>query len=518
MLSKVTLANELGEDVVIHEDVANGRRVLVDAKGLVGVGPLRSSKRVLPQAHGSINETAFEEGRTVQLTGEVMVPGSIENALAEFRKVSQVFLESVDNGGALLKWTEGSAGLKLQMTVELDSECEPILHDAAAFVQYTASLFAEDPRAYAQELTTKLGAGITGVAPEEEWIADPAIRIAVDASHIYWVDGSSHFIGRAAIAGTSIEREWLSVGGPAYAVAVDATHIYWGAGGKVGRATIAGASIETTFIATNPATAVDIAVNGSNIYLALGTNRIARAAIGGGSYEASWMTLPSSVDSLAIDASHIYFSQRESGAIGRATLAGGTIEAGWIAGNAVSGLVVSASFVYWASEVGLAIGRATIAGGEVNSAFMAGLESGPTGLALNSEHIYFGGPGLARTANLAGSPNGSSVTVKQAGNRPTPLVFKITGPCVNPSIVRKSDGARLALAGTVASGNFVEVTAAPRTITLNGTANLLSFLQSSASDWDALVGPPSPREDTFSLTARSATAATLEVKYRSAYA
>jgi hypothetical protein len=98
VLSKLTLANSAGEDVVSHEDTAASRRVLQNVKGLVGVGPLRSSKRVRPQAHGSINETTFEEGRTIAATGEVWSQVSIEEAIKEFRAITLPMLQTLDTG------------------------------------------------------------------------------------------------------------------------------------------------------------------------------------------------------------------------------------------------------------------------------------------------------------------------------------------------------------------------------------------------------------------------------------
>ncbi len=108
MLSKVTLANSTGTDVVLHEDTLASRRNILTAQGLAGVGPLRQVKRPRPQAHGSMNDTHYEEGRTIHLTGEAWHTEGVVKALEEFRAISGVLLESLDNAeGALLKWTEG---------------------------------------------------------------------------------------------------------------------------------------------------------------------------------------------------------------------------------------------------------------------------------------------------------------------------------------------------------------------------------------------------------------------------
>ena len=190
MLSKISLDNHEGTAVTLHEDSSTSKRSAVKAQGLVGVGALRVTKRVKATAHGGINETSFEDGRSIKLDLEVISTVGVEDMLEELRKMVQPMLETLDYGPALLKWTEGASGLKKQMLVKLDSEVEPILSEAAAIASFPVAFFATDPRAYSQTLTTQTGSALTATeanSPKPSFVAGgPANGVAVDGSHIYW--------------------------------------------------------------------------------------------------------------------------------------------------------------------------------------------------------------------------------------------------------------------------------------------------------------------------------------------
>jgi hypothetical protein len=150
----VTLDDNLQYPVVLHEDTPTGKRWLITALGLRGIQSLRSSKRVRPQAHGGINETRYEDGRNITLTGEIMSQVSVEDAFAEWALLAAPMIQTLDDGPALLKWTEGATGNMLQRLVKLDGDLDPPFQDGAAILSYQAQFFSEDPRAYSQTLTT----------------------------------------------------------------------------------------------------------------------------------------------------------------------------------------------------------------------------------------------------------------------------------------------------------------------------------------------------------------------------
>jgi hypothetical protein len=74
--------------------------------------------------------------------------------------------------------------------------------------------------------------------------------LAVNSEHIYWSNGETETIGRATLAGGSIENSFIKAGPYVNAIAIDATHIYWAnyTLGTIGRATLAGGSIEPEWI------------------------------------------------------------------------------------------------------------------------------------------------------------------------------------------------------------------------------------------------------------------------------
>jgi len=534
MLSKLTLANRAGEDIVLHEDSNTSRRMIAAVTGLWGMPALRQSKRVRPQAHGSINETHYSEGSLITIDGEVWSTVNIEAAREELNKLTQVAQESVDNNGAWMKWTEGVSGLKLQKFVKLDSDFEPILKEAAAFIPYHAQFFAEDPRAYSQALTTQSsGSYTTGAGPEAEWLKAVLGHrgVAIDATHIYW--SGSGCIGRATLAGGSIENEWIKGITSPTDIAVNSEHIYWASASGIGRATIAGGSIENTWITAAAAggegvgvSAIDI--DASHLYWCTINGGIGRSTLAGGSIEKEWIApvivSPSFVAAnvVRVDSAHVYWGLES--AIGRATIAGAEANPEWIVGlKEVDGIDLSASYIYWTQNGPGRIGRAKLATGEpeeIINGFVIGLTT-PTRIVVNSEHIYWNaassGSGYISRCALSGAGLGGAVTVAQAGNRPTPLIFKIYGYWKNAAITRASDGAQLSFTGNIPKGYFLEVNVAKRTVTLNG-ADAFSMINASQTAWAAFEAPPNPDTESYFLSAQEAVTASFELLYRSAYA
>lgn len=172
MLSLVTLDDSTGTPIVLHSDDANSKRNLTSALGLRGIANLRTTERVRPQAHGGLNQTRYEDGRTITLVGEIISQISIEDCLNEFDLVAAPLMQTLDNGPALIKWTEGATGNLLQREVSLYGDLLPPFQEGAATLTYQAILFSEDPRAYSQTLTTEtstpladLGGGLVLDAP-----------------------------------------------------------------------------------------------------------------------------------------------------------------------------------------------------------------------------------------------------------------------------------------------------------------------------------------------------------------
>ena len=114
---------------------------------------------------------------------------------------------------------------------------------------------------------------------------------------------------------------------------------------------------------------------------------------------------------------------------------------------------------------------------------------------------------------------GATAAVTNAGNRPTPPMFRIHGGCTNPQVVL-TGGPRIALTGTIAAGDYVEVDCATRTILLftsGATVGVprLNFYNAAVSRWYELPAGDTTLQmiaDSFDGSAK------LDVVFRSAYA
>lgn len=165
--SSITLDDATGAAIPLH---STSNRHVYRAAGLLGVTPPRQVVRVRPSAHGSLNDTRYTEGRLIVLDGRVFSTSSFAAATSEFRTVAGAALETLDEGAALLKWSE-DGGLALQSLVKLHGELDPPVEVGPNVLAYQAQFFAADPRAYSQTLSTSTGGTLTTspggwVAPE----------------------------------------------------------------------------------------------------------------------------------------------------------------------------------------------------------------------------------------------------------------------------------------------------------------------------------------------------------------
>jgi hypothetical protein len=90
--------------------------------------------------------------------------------------------------------------------------------------------------------------------------------IAVDAAHVYWVNGDppDNTIARANLDGTGAELDWLPHVN-ACGLAVDGSHIYWADGDRntIGRADLDGTRSESDFVKTGARRPCGVAVDSS---------------------------------------------------------------------------------------------------------------------------------------------------------------------------------------------------------------------------------------------------------------
>lgn len=162
MIAAISIDDQTGAPVALHY---TAKRSIVSVSGLIGIAPLRDSRRVRPQAHGGIDETRYQDGRIIALEGEIMSTVSKEDVYAEFRAVTAPLIAMLGDGSpALLKWTEGTSGLQLQRLVKVAGPIDPPIQDDAACLRYLMQFYAEDPNAYSQTLQTVVGATLSALA------------------------------------------------------------------------------------------------------------------------------------------------------------------------------------------------------------------------------------------------------------------------------------------------------------------------------------------------------------------
>jgi Abnormal spindle-like microcephaly-assoc'd, ASPM-SPD-2-Hydin len=177
--------------------------------------------------------------------------------------------------------------------------------------------------------------------------------VAVDIAHVYWTE--RHFevklhphaggdIGRADLDGGHAQHDFIPTGHDPTALAVDSTHIYWvnANNGTIGRATSIGGGVNQSFItgAVRP-TGLALGVTGAYIYWSSRTGTIGRANSDGTGVDNRFITGAIHPRSVAVDATHIYWVNA-NGTIGRANLDGTGVDQSFITGaNFAVGLAIN---------------------------------------------------------------------------------------------------------------------------------------------------------------------------------
>lgn len=220
-------------------------------------------------------------------------------------------------------------------------------------------------------------------------LASPALA----DRYIYWGNSSglSGYIGRSNINGTGANATFLAAGssGLPSGVALNSSKIFWRDG-------VLGSSLFTTNLDGTATTSLPVTVSA-----------------------------PNSVGSpVAADESYLYFTIYVSAAGGSSQIvrigldgSNQTTLASGIAGtNGLSGLAVDGNYVYYASPAGT-VGRVPIGGGSATS-LLTGLNPAPSGLAVNSTHIFWG----------AGTVSSPITRANLDGTNPIALVSGLSRP------------------------------------------------------------------------------------------
>ena len=182
--------------------------------------------------------------------------------------------------------------------------------------------------------------------------------VAVDSSHVYWINTNTDAVRRANPDGSNPQdlvpgQFALATGG----VAVDASHLYWTSyvggptAGTIRRANLDGSNPQT--IVPGQAAPFGIAVDASHLYWTnSGDGTIWRASLDG--TNAQSIVQGEGQDSLfavAVDASHLYWTNRSQGMVKRADLEGTNPQTLLLGQNQPQAVAVDANYVYW-SDLG----------------------------------------------------------------------------------------------------------------------------------------------------------------------
>lgn len=169
----------------------------------------------------------------------------------------------------------------------------------------------------------------SGGAPTVLWSLGSSPEIAVDATHVYWVELQSAWrIGKDGTGAEMIATAPVQASNPT-GVTIDATHFYWVTlEGVALRAPKSGGPGEQ--IAAVDGVLQDIAVDGDEVFFSRfdgPTAGIYRTTTAGGPPELL-AGEPTGTTGVALDATHVYYAQNTSGspAIKRVPRAGGPAE------------------------------------------------------------------------------------------------------------------------------------------------------------------------------------------------
>jgi hypothetical protein len=231
---------------------------------------------------------------------------------------------------------------------------------------------------------------------------------AVAGAYVYWSNGATGTIGRAANDGTHVDPSFIGGLQTPQALAVDSGHIYWAniAGHAIGRAKIDGSSVEPEFIKL-PYEPNGVAVNASHVFWSNGPGgKIGRANLDGGSQSNEFVTGIGGPCGLAIDAGYIYWPTGNFGPghIERVPISGGAVDSSYVEIPSVifpCGVAVNTSNVYWADTgvgAGTNIGRANLVNGNGVLASYIGEASGPCGITVFESKLYWDNAGTSTIA------------------------------------------------------------------------------------------------------------------------
>jgi len=261
---------------------------------------------------------------------------------------------------------------------------------------------------------------------------DPG-SIAVDATHVYWVNlgrpssGGGYpngTVNEVPIGGgtvTTLATGPSAAAGPGASVAVDGTHVYWIGGGNVKKVPIGGGSV--TILASGQDHPRSLATDGSNVYWVNETS-VNQVPVGGGSVTtlATGGVINTAV---AVDATHVYWLDAGTAptTVNEVPIGGGSVTTLGTGGFVPWSLAVDSTHVYWA-DLGCCVREVPLGGGTVTN--LATGQTNPWSVAVDGDHVYW-----VNVADWsAGDPTGTGTVnaLWLGGGSPTTLAAGLTDP------------------------------------------------------------------------------------------
>jgi hypothetical protein len=229
-----------------------------------------------------------------------------------------------------------------------------------------------------------------------------ANAIAIDATHIYWINASTASIGRANLNGTGASSTWIQPTRAPVGLALDASHIYWTDGSlHVGRANLDGTGADSNWLPTSPAaTGVQgIAVTPTALYVGAAGQIATMPLPAGTGLMTTLTTLPVNAQAIAMAVAngYLYWVSNDpidtapASSIDRIQLGGAhTVNPGYIP-NLYSpfGVAVDGANLYWSDDMPgvVQLGKALISSGagatNINYSFISE-PGGPGGVAVDA--------------------------------------------------------------------------------------------------------------------------------------
>lgn len=272
--------------------------------------------------------------------------------------------------------------------------------------------------------------------PTTLWAGLSPTRLALDATHVYFVNYNYGDVYRVPKAGG--QAETLATGQKSVRVGVDSSHVYWTneLGNDLLRVPKTGGSPETVLSANTP---YGFALAATDVYYAElragGTVGVVPKTGGTATPIASGENWPFEV---TLTQTHVYWTQLANNAdVRRAPLAGGTAE------TLLSGLTNPAALVADATNLYVAVVGNGNAKGKIIALPLAGgsavelavAQPQPRGIAVDATHVYWTNVGAGTIARIAidGSDNQVPTELASGGT-------EVLGIAVDDQAVYWADG------------------------------------------------------------------------------